>query len=210
HRRSNSAARNGLVYCSRDRDGHRNLCRRSCSAARHCDSDARSADTRSVARLSELRWRTSPKTLQRCAIAGDNLLPARALRPRSLLPECLGSIAEARAAARSHGHSTSAQAICRGKAGGQPAIRRCRRPARIDRSRAGDCPATAQAAYREPFPSLRPARRVFACQDKKWRQNQRVIFVRCRSEEHTSELQSHLNLVCRLLLEKKKIINIYI
>src|SRR5260370_23284137 len=27
---------------------------------------------------------------------------------------------------------------------------------------------------------------------------------RGRSEEHTSELQSHLNLVCRLLLEKKK------
>src|SRR5260370_12284173 len=29
-----------------------------------------------------------------------------------------------------------------------------------------------------------------------------------RSEEHTSELQSHLNLVCRLLLEKKKIITL--
>src|SRR5690242_21472449 len=29
--------------------------------------------------------------------------------------------------------------------------------------------------------------------------------VRMRSEEHTSELQSHVNLVCRLLLEKKKI-----
>src|SRR5260370_25492742 len=29
-----------------------------------------------------------------------------------------------------------------------------------------------------------------------------------RSEEHTSELQSHLNLVCRLLLEKKKTTNI--
>src|SRR5260370_32277865 len=28
--------------------------------------------------------------------------------------------------------------------------------------------------------------------------------IRARSEEHTSELQSHLNLVCRLLLEKKK------
>src|SRR5260370_28279454 len=28
--------------------------------------------------------------------------------------------------------------------------------------------------------------------------------VKERSEEHTSELQSHLNLVCRLLLEKKK------
>src|SRR5260370_6075684 len=31
-----------------------------------------------------------------------------------------------------------------------------------------------------------------------------------RSEEHTSELQSHLNLVCRLLLEKKKKVNIII
>src|SRR5438477_5492744 len=29
-----------------------------------------------------------------------------------------------------------------------------------------------------------------------------------RSEEHTSELQSHVNLVCRLLLEKKKNKNI--
>src|SRR5260370_475889 len=29
-----------------------------------------------------------------------------------------------------------------------------------------------------------------------------------RSEEHTSELQSHLNLVCRLLLEKKKKISL--
>src|SRR5690242_21091933 len=29
-----------------------------------------------------------------------------------------------------------------------------------------------------------------------------------RSEEHTSELQSHVNLVCRLLLEKKKKKNI--
>src|SRR5260370_32385853 len=27
-----------------------------------------------------------------------------------------------------------------------------------------------------------------------------------RSEEHTSELQSHLNLVCRLLLEKKNVL----
>src|SRR5260370_32293076 len=31
----------------------------------------------------------------------------------------------------------------------------------------------------------------------------RVAFRGARSEEHTSELQSHLNLVCRLLLEKK-------
>src|SRR5438034_3153924 len=34
--------------------------------------------------------------------------------------------------------------------------------------------------------------------------------VRCRSEEHTSELQSHSDLVCRLLLEKKKKTNKHI
>src|SRR5207237_10628425 len=33
----------------------------------------------------------------------------------------------------------------------------------------------------------------------------RVLGELKRSEEHTSELQSHLNLVCRLLLEQKKI-----
>src|SRR5260370_4557282 len=33
---------------------------------------------------------------------------------------------------------------------------------------------------------------------------ERVACDQARSEEHTSELQSHLNLVCRLLLEKKK------
>src|SRR4029077_21291219 len=42
-----------------------------------------------------------------------------------------------------------------------------------------------------------------------WRQWNVVVLHRLpgpvsdRSEEHTSELQSHLNLVCRLLLEKK-------
>src|SRR5699024_11555370 len=35
-------------------------------------------------------------------------------------------------------------------------------------------------------------------------------FVVTRSEEHTSELQSRFDLVCRLLLEKKKICMIYI
>src|SRR5260221_1577873 len=33
---------------------------------------------------------------------------------------------------------------------------------------------------------------------------QRCLMVVHRSEEHTSELQSHSDLVCRLLLEKKK------
>src|SRR5690242_21100846 len=32
----------------------------------------------------------------------------------------------------------------------------------------------------------------------------RRVHAPLRSEEHTSELQSHVNLVCRLLLEKKK------
>src|SRR5260370_29160662 len=37
-----------------------------------------------------------------------------------------------------------------------------------------------------------------------WYGTQRWLRGDDRSEEHTSELQSHLNLVCRLLLEKKK------
>src|SRR2546429_5734874 len=37
-----------------------------------------------------------------------------------------------------------------------------------------------------------------------WRITLRVLSRNGRSEEHTSELQSRLHLVCRLLLEKKK------
>src|SRR2546426_10250575 len=37
-----------------------------------------------------------------------------------------------------------------------------------------------------------------------WPESQIVINKKDRSEEHTSELQSPCNLVCRLLLEKKK------
>src|SRR2546426_3564273 len=37
-----------------------------------------------------------------------------------------------------------------------------------------------------------------------WMRYQWASFMRPRSEEHTSELQSPCNLVCRLLLEKKK------
>src|SRR5688572_32558841 len=35
-------------------------------------------------------------------------------------------------------------------------------------------------------------------------ENGRILHCQLRSEEHTSELQSQSNLVCRLLLEKKK------
>src|SRR4051812_49715799 len=37
-----------------------------------------------------------------------------------------------------------------------------------------------------------------------WRRRHEYWNRLARSEEHTSELQSHVNLVCRLLLEKKK------
>src|SRR5438477_1425715 len=40
--------------------------------------------------------------------------------------------------------------------------------------------------------------------DRRSRCTARQRFLLSRSEEHTSELQSHVNLVCRLLLEKKK------
>src|SRR5260370_6407426 len=51
------------------------------------------------------------------------------------------------------------------------------------------------------------------CRD--WLRSRRDIVSRdhvhgLRSEEHTSELQSHLNLVCRLLLEKKKTLTLMI
>src|SRR6266480_798163 len=50
------------------------------------------------------------------------------------------------------------------------------------------------------MPSVRPFRKVsvisWAAATSRTRPK--------RSEEHTSELQSHVNLVCRLLLEKKK------
>src|SRR5690606_39849284 len=43
----------------------------------------------------------------------------------------------------------------------------------------------------------------FGCCGGQKRNSDRPIFTPPRSEEHTSELQSRENLVCRLLLEKK-------
>ena len=39
---------------------------------------------------------------------------------------------------------------------------------------------------------------------KTWQKGFKPSEITIRSEEHTSELQSHSDLVCRLLLEKKK------
>src|SRR5947207_3020238 len=58
-------------------------------------------------------------------------------------------------------------------------------------------PAAGPEQPAEPAPAADAARR-------QQRRRARPARVRPRSEEHTSELQSHSDLVCRLLLEKKK------
>src|SRR2546422_7613364 len=60
------------------------------------------------------------------------------------------------------------------------------RQARMDAARTGDSRARPDASRREPAVDAVAGRSTG------------------RSEEHTSELQSRLHLVCRLLLEKKK------
>src|SRR5256885_8366035 len=56
------------------------------------------------------------------------------------------------------------------------------------------------------FPYTTLFRSAFPCWPSGARAGRRVLPRSCsrRSEEHTSELQSPCNLVCRLLLEKKK------
>src|SRR5438034_6581466 len=69
--------------------------------------------------------------------------------------------------------------------------------------RAGTEPEPAPDRERVDLPVTRHRR--IACRDLR---HEVVTDDRCgrhrRSEEHTSELQSHSDLVCRLLLEKKK------
>src|SRR2546429_5858864 len=69
--------------------------------------------------------------------------------------------------------------------------------------------------YTTLFRSISPAGLLVCPQDLLWSASSvtrtdlsgrvSISFSRDRSEEHTSELQSRLHLVCRLLLEKKKI-----
>src|SRR5438034_8028355 len=61
----------------------------------------------------------------------------------------------------------------------------------------------AAARSRSPAPATATSSRPAPCW--RWRGSVASLPARCaRSEEHTSELQSHSDLVCRLLLEKKK------
>src|SRR5260370_32648298 len=67
------------------------------------------------------------------------------------------------------------------------------------RKRTDTVPRMAQGKNRTDYrpPSRRPGRLP---RTARWSAPEKPV----RSEEHTSELQSHLNIVCRLLLEKKK------
>src|SRR2546427_3516465 len=56
----------------------------------------------------------------------------------------------------------------------------------------------------EVFPGNTQDPQTFAAQINKVKARFGVHEITFRSEEHTSELQSQSNLVCRLLLEKKK------
>src|SRR5260221_11307975 len=53
-----------------------------------------------------------------------------------------------------------------------------------------------------PYTTLFRSAIMVLCDPRSWVMGQQLYS--CRSEEHTSELQSHSDLVCRLLLEKKK------
>src|SRR2546428_7722412 len=53
-------------------------------------------------------------------------------------------------------------------------------------------------------PSLKVAVALASTSTSEWNSMRAVSCARPRSEEHTSELQSRSDLVCRLLLEKKK------
>src|SRR5260370_31075828 len=96
---------------------------------------------------------------------------------------------------------------CASKSGGtnEPAYRHTGHRARMSRPRtvirsAAPGPAPMKCTVMAGF-LLRRARRSPG-RRRSWAQA--ILNLVLRSEEHTSELQSHLNLVCRLLLEKKK------
>src|SRR2546428_10254977 len=72
----------------------------------------------------------------------------------------------------------------------------------VPRTVVGHLRSAAQRALHLGGDAARPVRRVLA--DVKRARRRAVLLAAWRSEEHTSELQSRSDLVCRLLLEKKK------
>src|SRR5690348_17893613 len=66
-------------------------------------------------------------------------------------------------------------------------------------------PPTSPSSASPPWTSPSSTRCPWACRPRPCAPRSRST---ARSEEHTSELQSPVHLVCRLLLEKKKVQNI--
>src|SRR5690606_40733240 len=90
------------------------------------------------------------------------------------------------------GSSEKAAAVSYARVNGEETTASYRRPS-TRRARAATCRRPASLSPALPRPCQAAAA---LASDSAWR---------TRSEEHTSELQSRENLVCRLLLEKKKI-----
>src|SRR5690242_21476088 len=63
---------------------------------------------------------------------------------------------------------------------------------------------TAVKAFLEAYARKTPQESIPAALERSVHEANESVVELARSEEHTSELQSHVNLVCRLLLEKKK------
>src|SRR5438034_4884837 len=72
------------------------------------------------------------------------------------------------------------------------------------RAASGEINAPRLRAAQKAVPPRTPAMPARAARHRRWPYPRPALF---RSEEHTSELQSHSDLVCRLLLEKKIIIS---
>src|SRR5690348_18000415 len=74
------------------------------------------------------------------------------------------------------------------------------------RSAAGALGDGAQLLHQHIEPALRKQQRLAAVKNQEESRELEFanVLLEARSEEHTSELQSPVHLVCRLLLEKKK------
>src|SRR5690606_41957274 len=77
-------------------------------------------------------------------------------------------------------------------------LRRRRRPPVSTKDRTSSSPSPMPSIAREPWRTRYASRRRHSGAASRRRRD--------RSEEHTSELQSRENLVCRILLEKKKLL----
>src|SRR4051812_50008712 len=64
--------------------------------------------------------------------------------------------------------------------------------------------SAAAAGRRVDVPDRAAGEHLAAAPRRLAQRREALVVQHLRSEEHTSELQSHVNLVCRLLLEKKK------